>query len=107
MAVENGKREDRHVRRIREKLTSAYARQHPCAEIDVKRYSSLCVHIRIVDADFASQSRTARDTAIWDILDTLPEDTREEISLLTLLTPDETKTSVMNQVFEERSSFRF
>lgn len=103
MGAKNGKREDRHLRRIREKLTTDYASQHPCATIDVKRYTSLSVHIRIVDADFASQSRTARDTAIWGILDTLPEDSREEIALLTLLTPEEAKTSVMNRVFEDRS----
>jgi len=107
MGAKNGKRVDRHLHRIRQKLTNDYASQHPGATIDVKRYTSLSVHIRILDADFASQSPTARDTAIWDILDTLPEDTREEIGLLTLLTPEEAKTAIMNRVFEDRSPPQF
>jgi hypothetical protein len=104
MAMKNGKREDRHVRRIREKLMSDYASRHPRAQIDVKRYNSLCVHVRVLDPDFDRQSRTDRDTTLWNILDTLPEETREEITLLTLLTPEEAATSVMNRVFENRNA---
>jgi hypothetical protein len=45
-------------------------------------------------------------SAVWEILDTLPEDIREEISWLVLLTPDEAKTMLMNLEFEDPTPSR-
>ncbi len=99
MAIQK-KGEDKYVRAIREKLVAAYAAQHPRAKVDVRRYNSASVRVRIIDPDFAGYSRTARDTLVWAALDDLPEDTIAEISLLVLLTPEEAKTSVMNLEFD-------
>ncbi len=101
MTTSKRPREDRFVRAIREKLIADYKPQHPRARIDVYRYNSVSVRVRIIDPDFARQDRTARDSDVWEILDTLPEDIREEISWLVLLTPDEVKTSLMNLEFED------
>ena len=106
MTAKKHPREDTCVRAIREKLVADYGPRHPHAQIDVKRYNSVSVRVRILDPDFARQNRTARDTAIWDILDTLPEETREEISMLILLTPEEAKTSLMNLEFEDPTPSR-
>jgi hypothetical protein len=81
-------------------LLRDYVASHPRAQVSVKRYNSVSVRVRIIDPDYKGMSRVDRDEAVWEVLDTLPEDTREEISLLILLTPDEAKTSMMNVEFE-------
>ena len=100
MATREGKK-DKHVRAIHDALSRAYGAGHPRARIDVKRYNSVSVRVRVVDPGFAGQSWAERDDAIWDILDTLPETTRAEVSLLNLLTPAEAKTSLMNVEFDD------
>ena len=100
------RREDKYVRAIREKLMTAYASQHPRAKVDVKRYNSASVRVRVIDPDFAGSSWTDRDTQIWAVLDSLPDDTLAEISLLILLTPQEAKKSMTNLEFENPTPSR-
>jgi hypothetical protein len=100
------KGEDKYVRAIRERLVAGYASQHPDAKVDVKRYNSASVRVRVIDPDFAGTSRTDRDTQIWAVLDSLPDDTLAEISLLLLLTPQETRKSMMNVEFENPTPSR-
>lgn len=78
-----------------------YAFLHPEAQIEVKRYNTVSVRVRIIDPDFAGLSKAERDSAIWAVLESLPEDTRAEISLLLLLTPQEARSSLMNLEFED------
>jgi stress-induced morphogen len=94
------KTDDKYVRQIRDRLLREYVSRHPRAQVSVKRYNSVSVRVRIIDPDFEGMSRAERDDAVWEVLDTLPEETREEISLLILLTPEESKTSLMNVEFE-------
>jgi hypothetical protein len=98
--------EDKHVRLIQEKLEQAYRSQHPRAQVEAKRYNSVSVRVRIIDPDFAGHPMAARDDAVWAVLDSLPDDTRAEISLLLLLTPEEAKTSLMNLEFEDPTPSR-
>ncbi len=107
MATQKKTGEDKYVRQIREKLVSDYVARHPRARVAVKRYNSVSVRIRIIDPDFAKKSRMERDDAVWEVLETLPEDTIAEISLLVLLTPDEAKTSMMNLEFENPTPSSF
>ncbi len=101
MAGQKKNEGDIHVRQIRAKLLNKYAPEHPKAKIDVRRYNSVSVRVRIIDPDFAGYTQTARDTLVWAFLDTLPEDVLAEISLLVLLTPQEARTSLMNREFED------
>jgi stress-induced morphogen len=93
--------DDKYVREIHDKLMQEYVASHPKAQVTVYRFNSVSIRVRIIDPDFEGLTRTERDTLIWDILDTLSEDTRAEISLLLLVTPRESKTSYMNLEFNE------
>jgi len=95
------KNPDKTVNTIEEKLRAEYCGQHPQARVDVKRYNSVSVRIRVIDPDFATVSRTERDNVVWAILDSLPDKVRADITLLVLLTPSEAKTSIMNLEFED------
>jgi hypothetical protein len=101
MAANKLPAEDKHVRRIRDVLECKYRSAHPRARVDAKRSNSVCIHVRIIDPAFAGKSMFDRDEPVWEVLDTLPDETRAEISMLVLLTPKEAKTSLMNVDFEE------
>ena len=102
MVVTKRPAEDRHVERILEALLHGYRPQHPKARIDVKRYNSVCVWIRVVDPDFARMDLNDRDDSVWDALEvSVSEETLAEVSWLVLLTPKERKKSLMNLEFED------
>jgi stress-induced morphogen len=94
------KRPDRVLREIVDALQT-YAEAHPQAAIEVYRHSNVSVRIRIVDPQFAKQSRAEREVEVWAALEQLSEETSSEISLLLLLTPAETKKSLANLEFDD------
>ena len=79
---------------------AAYGKKHPKAKIDVQEPDWYSVRIRIIDPDFNGLDRVERDNKIWNLLDRLPEEVRMNITLVLLLTPKETKTSLANFEFE-------
>jgi hypothetical protein len=101
------KKPDAQAEQIRTVLERHYLSDHPRAKVDVYRYNAGSIRVRIIDPDFTGKPLTARDTHIWEILEeSLAEETLSEINLLLLLTPPETKTSLMNQEFEEPTPTR-
>lgn len=102
MGADRRKREDSYVRRLRDELRKAYGAKHPRAQVDVKRSNSACVRIRILDPGFARKGWTTRNDAAWKILETLPHEWRDQVSMLILMTPKEAAASLMNRFeFEE------
>jgi len=83
------------------KALSQYKRDHPNAQIEVRRQNSVSIRIRIVDPDFAGLDRVDREPAVWGVLKTLPEDIFTDITMLLLLSPNETQRSLANQEFED------
>jgi hypothetical protein len=77
-----------------------YAQAHPDAEIEVYRYSSVSVRIRVIDSDFRGQGRVEREEELWKLIEQLPEEVVSEISLLLLFTPEEAKKSFANMEFD-------
>lgn len=78
----------------------AYSRQHPDARIEVYRYSSVSIRMRIIDPDLEGTSRSDRHEIIWRFLENLPEMVQSQVSLLLAFTPDETSSSFANMEFE-------
>ena len=78
-----------------------YEREHPQAEIEVYRRNSVSVRIRIIDPSFAGLSRVERSRRVWEYLHNLPERAQSDITVLLLLTPDETDASLANLDFEQ------
>jgi stress-induced morphogen len=99
--AETRDRNNRHVAKITEVLRREYLPDHPRAQIDVYRYNSACVEIRIVDEEFRGTSIVERGSHVWEILQkSLPESIGREISLVLMLAPEETTRSATNYQFE-------
>lgn len=94
------KKSDKSVQRILKTLVEDYGSQHPSAKVEVYRYNSASIRIRIIDPDFKGGDRVDREQAVWPIIETLPEDDREQIMVLLLITPKEKKTSLMSLEFD-------
>ena len=80
---------------------AAYERDHPAAQIDVYRQNAVSIRIRIIDASFQRLEKSARHDAVWQYLDSLPEETQSDISMLVLVSPDEKRGSFSNLEFED------
>jgi stress-induced morphogen len=91
---------DADVLAILDVLKSAYQTAHPQSEVRSYRQNSASIRIRIIDPDFKKLDRARRHDLIWDILEQLPEDTQSQVTILLLLTPEETKKSIANMDFE-------
>jgi hypothetical protein len=97
MGAVKRKREDAYVRRLREELTKAYGAKHPRAQIDVIRSYPALVRVRVLDPGFARKDQVDRDNDVWPVIQSLPFEWWDQISLVILLTPREAKTSLMNR----------
>ena len=84
-----------------ERALQTYQQDHPSAEIDLYRQNSVSVRIRVIDPDFAGMSRVRRNEIVWKYLDPVSDDDQGDISMLVLLTPDETRDSMANLEFED------
>ncbi|HEX3998407.1 MAG TPA: hypothetical protein VHX65_07655 [Pirellulales bacterium] len=69
--------------------------------IDLYRQDSVSVRLRIIDPDFAGQSKPQRSQCIWNYLGHLPDDVQADIRTVLLLTPAETKMSLANFEFDD------
>ena len=79
----------------------SYQDDHPNAQIDLYRQNPACVRVRIIDPDFAGIRIVERHHRVWKYFDPLSEDDPSDISMLVLVTPEETKTSGANLEFED------
>ncbi len=84
-----------------------YEEQHPHATIEMYRQSAASIRIRIIDPDFAGHDRAQRHAEVWrQYLSNLPDDVQGEISVLLLLSPDETRKSFANIEFDDPAPSR-
>jgi hypothetical protein len=81
-------------------ILAEYERAHPQAQIEGHRHSSVSVRLRIIDPDFHGRDRLERESAIWMLLQRLPEEVFVNITMLLLLTPEEAEKSFASQEFE-------
>ena len=94
-------RTDKIVKSIRDRLDQ-YLAAHPAAGAALYRQNAASVRIRIIDPAFGPMSLVDRHNTVWQFLaDGLPEDTLSDISVLLLLTPDDTARSLMNLEFDD------
>ena len=92
-------RKDSRLTQVAEAL-KPYRSQHSKAEIVLYRQNSASIRIRIIDPDFQRVSRGDRHEQVWMLLESLPEDVLGELSILLLLTPQETSKSFANMEFD-------
>lgn len=65
------------------------------------RQNSASIRVRIIDERFRGKTRGERDRMVDPYLETLPEATQADITVLLLLTRAETARSMMNVEFED------
>jgi hypothetical protein len=99
MAKIRGK-SDRVLVLISKELES-YESQYPGSAADLYRQNPAAVRIRIIDPSFAELDRIERDNRVWTYLTNLPANVRDDITVVLLLTPEESHTSFANQDFED------
>jgi stress-induced morphogen len=90
---------DEQVQQILDILTE-YERAHPQAQIEGRRQNPVSIRLRIIDPDFHGMDRVEREPAIWKLLSKLPEEVFVNITMLLLLTPEETEHSLASQEFD-------
>lgn len=90
---------DTEVQQVLDVLAE-YRRTHLNAQIDACRRNPVSIRIRIIDPDFRGMSWVDREPEVWKLLEKLPEDVFANITMLLLLTPEETKNSFANMEFE-------
>jgi hypothetical protein len=107
MAVRNHKKVDKTVKEVRKLLEEKYLPDYPKAKIDVYRYNSASIRIRVIDPSFSGLDWIECDTFLWKTIEELSEDTISQITLLMCLTPNEIAKSMMNMEFEDPTPTRF
>jgi stress-induced morphogen len=68
---------------------------------DAYRYNSASIRVRIVDPRFANKTAADRDALVEPLLEQLPTETQTDIMNLLTLAPNETATSVKQQLANE------
>ncbi len=97
--IDNSEKPDAEVQQILDVLAE-YRRTHPNAQIHARRRNPVSIRIRIIAPDFRGLNRVEREPEVWKLLKQLPEDVFVNITMLLLLTPEETETSFANMEFE-------
>ncbi len=72
-------------------------------EIDIYRYNSISIRIRVIDPAFAGMGKVERHERIWEYLEKLPEDVLSDVSMIVSLAPGEEAKSISNLEFENPS----
>ena len=78
----------------------SYQVAHPNAQIDVRRRHGVLIRVRIIDPDFQGIFWADRDKQVWPLLQQLPSEIFDDISMVLLLTPEEAPTFGANIEFE-------
>ncbi len=92
---------DAYAGRVQTALEREYLPEHPGATFRAYRYNSASIRVRVIDPDFRGKSIAARERDVWRALDKLPEPIRADISMLLLLTPEESQSSLLSAEFDE------
>jgi hypothetical protein len=95
------KNHDKTVQQVLNAFVQSYGNEHPRAKIEAYRYNPGSIRVRILDPEFAGKSLGERENVLWPILESLPEETRMQVSLLLLLTPKEHKHSLGSLEFDD------
>jgi stress-induced morphogen len=97
--IKNGQHTE-ETTRIEEAIRSEFP------DVEAYRYNSASIRVRVIDERFRDKSKAERERMVSSLLNQLPEETQSDITILLLLTPDETKESLMNLEFEHPTPSR-
>ena len=70
-------------------------------DVAAYRHNRASIRVRIIDKRFRRKSVVEREQMVDSLLETLPEKTQVDLTILLLLSPDEVRHSMMNLEFED------
>jgi len=97
--IDRSEKTDAQVQQILDVLAE-YKQAHPNAQIEVHRKHDVSLRIRMIDPDFRGIDWIDRESEVWKILEKLPDEVFLNITMLLLLTPEETQTSWASMEFD-------
>jgi predicted nucleotide-binding protein (sugar kinase/HSP70/actin superfamily) len=71
--------------------------------VEAYRYNPASIRVRIIDECFKHKSNPERDNLVSPLLDELPQEIQDDITILLLLTEEEKEQRMMNVEFESPS----
>jgi hypothetical protein len=89
------------TKEIESVLRAKYVAKHPKAAVTVYRYNDWSIRVRIVDSDFKGKSIEDREKEVLPIIDGLSDYAQDRITMLLLLTPEESKRSLLSLEFDD------
>ena len=96
-----GRKYTRETRRIEALLREHFPGYCPDHPPEAYRYNSASIRVRLVDKAFEGKSLVEREKMVIPVLESLPENTLADITILLLLTPAEMSNSLMSLEFDQ------
>lgn len=78
------------------KALAPFLAKHPKAQLDMYRRNQYALRMRVIDPGFEGMDLVDRDTLIREYLDSLPDEIMDDLTMIVLITPKESATSVAN-----------
>src|ERR1700690_936317 len=85
------------------RIAEALAQRFPAKSITVRRYNSASIRARVIHPLFDGKPIVEREALVDPLIANLPKNIQAQITILLLLSPKETKESLMNLEFDEPS----
>jgi hypothetical protein len=98
--VDRSAKPDAEVSQVLDVLSS-YEQAHPRAMIEGRRQNPVAIRVRIIDPDFEGIDLVDREDEIWPLLQKLPEEVFANLTMLLLLTPEESTHSFASMEFDD------
>jgi stress-induced morphogen len=90
MSVSSSRKQTKETKRVEQLLREEFPKS------EAYRYNAGTIRVRVIDERFEGKSLKERDQMVSPLLAQLPEEVEQEIMMLLMLTPDETKPYPMN-----------
>src|SRR5438477_7102084 len=97
---------DAATRRVERLLSDEYVANHPQALVTVYRYNSASIRVRVIDPEFEGRDIIDRETDILPIIRRMPDRLQDQITMLLLLTPQESERSMLSAEFDHPTPSR-
>lgn len=85
---------------VQEQLDQAFEK------VEVRRYNSVSIRVRITDPSFAGKPWDERERAVHAVISKMPPDVQTDITMLILNAPGEIQNPLLNYEFEHPSKDR-
>jgi len=86
----------------RTKLVEAHLRDR-FSSAEAYQFNSASIRVRVIDECFGDKSKEEREDAVLPLIEELPENVREDITMIVLLTESEAENSSLNREFLDPS----